>query len=255
MNLITNASEAIGDRDGVIRVTTSQLTVGGSSAFSAAELLAEGDYLLLAVSDTGVGMTPEMQARIFDPFYTTKLAGHGLGLAVVHGIVRNLGGSIRLRSAPGEGTTFEILLPCAEEVVQSASGTIARVEDEGIGSPEATILYVEDEAVLRQATAEMLRKIGYSVLEAHDGTTAVRLIREQQDHIDLLLLDVSLPGATSCEVLEEARRRRPGLRVIITSANSEEMAAASLKRKVERFVRKPYRLGVIIDMLRDALSS
>jgi two-component system CheB/CheR fusion protein len=124
MNLIINASEAIGDQDGVIRVTT-RLITRADSPLAAAEGLATRDYLQLEVSDTGRGMTPETQARVFDPFFTTKSAGHGLGLAVVQGIVRSLGGTIRLASATGKGTTFRIWLPCAEEGRQPTDNTIA----------------------------------------------------------------------------------------------------------------------------------
>ena len=111
MNLATNASEAIGDRDGVIRVTTQRVTVAHGSQLS--EHLAGGEYVQLEVSDTGRGMSPEIQARVFDPFFSTKSAGRGLGLALVHGIVRRLGGAINLASEPGHGTDFQILLPCA----------------------------------------------------------------------------------------------------------------------------------------------
>jgi len=113
MNLVTNASEAIEDRNGVIRMSTSRVTVRRNSR-AIADQLADGDYLQLEVTDTGRGMSLETQAKVFDAFFTTKSAGHGLGLAVVQGIVRGLGGSIHLMSAPGKGTTFQILLPIAE---------------------------------------------------------------------------------------------------------------------------------------------
>ena len=248
MNLITNSSDAIGDSDGVIRVTTRRVPVGRDSPVAASERLAEGDYLQLQVSDTGQGMTPEMQARVFDPFFTTKLAGHGLGLAVVQGIVRTLGGTIRLVSAPGKGTMFQILLPCVEDTAQ-ARRAFSGDEVETLGYRGATILFVEDEDLLRQAASKMFRTRGLSVIEASDGTAALDLIRVHKDQIDVLLLDVTLPGASSREVFEEARRLRPGLPVIVTSANSEEMAVASLARKVERFLRKPYKLSDVVEMI------
>jgi two-component system, cell cycle sensor histidine kinase and response regulator CckA len=206
MNLITNASEAIGNQDGVIRVSTRRVAVGRDSAAATSERLAEGDYLELEVSDTGRGMTPEMQARIFDPFFTTKLTGHGLGLAVVM-------------------------------------------------TRETTILIVEDETLLRDPVSAMLRKRGLSVLEASDGSTALELIRAHKDDIDVVLLDITLPGASSRDVIEETRRLRPGLPVIVTSANSEEMAATSLANRVERFIRKPFKVGDLMDMIREGVSS
>ena len=111
MNLVTNASDAIGDRDGVIRLSTRCVRVDDSELGH----LDEGNYTLLEVADTGCGMTPETQAKVFDPFFTTKFAGHGLGLAIVDGIVRGLRGMIRLNSEPGKGTTFQILLPCDDK--------------------------------------------------------------------------------------------------------------------------------------------
>jgi two-component system CheB/CheR fusion protein len=254
MNLITNASDAIGDRDGLIRVKTACVTVSRDSSRGDSEGLAAGDYLQLEVSDTGRGMTPETQARIFDPFFTTKLAGHGLGLAVVQGIVRSLRGTIRITSAPGKGTTFHILLPCVEGAPQARRGTAARAEGEPPGSRQATVLIVEDENLLRQAASKMLRKKGFSVIEASDGNAALDLLRAHKGEIDVLLLDVTLPGLSSREVLEEGKRLRPDLPVIVTSANSEEMAAAALGGSVEHFIRKPFGLDHLIGLIRESLS-
>jgi signal transduction histidine kinase len=122
MNLVTNASEAIGDRDGVVRVTTRCVTVGQDWSAVTSGGLTEGDYLQLEVFDSGIGIPLDVQARVFDPFFTTKSAGHGLRLAAVHGIVRSLGGSISLKSEPGKGTTFRILLPCSETKVGPTDG-------------------------------------------------------------------------------------------------------------------------------------
>jgi PAS domain S-box-containing protein len=126
MNLVINASDAIGDRDGVIRVTTRHVRVDRTAVLSKG--VSEGNYVQLEISDTGVGMSPETQASIFDPFFTTKSAGRGLGLAVVRGIVRTLRGAIQLASEPGRGTTFQVLLPCAEAPVETTADPIARAE-------------------------------------------------------------------------------------------------------------------------------
>jgi nitrogen-specific signal transduction histidine kinase len=255
MNLITNASEAMGDRDGVIRVTSGQMKISRNSALAATEHLAEGDYLKLEVSDTGRGMSAETQARVFDPFFTTKLAGHGLGLAVVHGIVRSLGGTIRIVSALGEGTTFQILLPSAETTAQAGRSVIALDGKEPPGSRKPIVLIVEDEDLIRLAASKMLRRTGLSVLEAGDGSAALDLIRAHKDKISVILLDITLPGASSREIFEEAKRLRPEMAVIVTSAYSKDMAAASLSAKVDRFIRKPYKLSDLIDMIRQALPS
>ena len=256
MNLFYNASEAIGDQDGVIRVTTRRVIVGGDSPVATSEPLAKGDYVQLEISDTGRGMTPEVQARIFDTFFTTKIGGnHGLGLAGVQKIVERLHGTIRLSSAPGKGTAFQILLPSDESMIAAVHTATDRANDEELAARGKTVLIVEDEDLLRQGVSKMLRKKGLSVLEASDGYTALDLIRTQKDDMDLLLMDITIPGASSREVYEEAERLRPDLPVIVTSANSEEIAAASLAAGIQHFLRKPYRFGDLIVLIRETLSS
>jgi signal transduction histidine kinase len=256
MNLFSNASEAIGDRDGVIRVTTGQVTIDPDSSLATSEPIAEGIYAQLEVSDTGRGMTPEVQAKIFEPFFTTKGTGtHGLGLATVHEIADRLHGIIRLSSAPGEGSTFQIMLPCGEQMLEATHSGIARAGYETLASRGATILVVEDEDLLRQGVSKMLRMDGLSVLEASDGSAALDVIRARNGDIDVLLLDITLPGASSRKVYEEAKRLRPDLPVIVTSAKSEGKAAAFLATEIERFIRKPFRLGDLSDIIRQILSS
>lgn len=247
MNLVTNASEAIGDRDGVIRVTTQRVTVGHSSR--AMERLPEGEYIQLKISDTGCGMSPEKQARVFDPFYSTKSGSRGLGLAVVHGIVRHLGGAINLVSEPGSGTTVEILLRCTDTSSAAIPGPITGIGHPSPLSQATTVLVVEDEDPLRQAVSKMLVKSGFSVIEARDGSAALEAIRGQNNPIHVLLLDITLPGASSREVLQEARRLRPEMRVVVTSAYTEEMVAASLQGAIEQFIRKPYRLDDLVRLI------
>jgi nitrogen-specific signal transduction histidine kinase/CheY-like chemotaxis protein len=238
MNLATNASEAIGDRDGVIRVTTQRVMVAHSS--QASEPLTGGEYVQLEVSDTGRGMPPEIQPRVFDPFFSTKSPGRGLGLALVHGIVGRLGGAINLASEPGHGTKVQILLPCNGTGSPANPGHISETGQPAQESPATTVLVVEDEAGLRQAVSKMLGKRGFSVIEAPDGTAALDAIRGEGNPIDVLLLDITLPGASGREVLQEARRLRPEMRVVVTSAYTEEVAAEYLESKIEQFIRKPY---------------
>src|SRR5215472_16034632 len=237
MNLITNASDAIGDRDGVIRVVTRRLTLGADSA-TVSESLSEGDYLVLEVSDTGCGMSRETQDRVFDPFFTTKAVGRGLGLAVVSGIVRGLGGAIRLTSQLGKGTSFQILLPCAQTTGEAAFHSMSTIE--GLAGPtrHAAILVVEDEDVLRQAIAKTLRMNGFDVFEAADGSLAIDLLRANGSKIDAILLDMTLPGASSREVLAEAANVRPDIRVVLTSAYGQEMfSGATNGPQIRSFIR------------------
>jgi PAS domain S-box-containing protein len=254
MNLVMNASEAIGDRDGVIRVATRHVITGASEATSKG--LREGDYLELEVSDNGAGMPPETQARVLDPFFTTRSAGRGLGLAVVHGIVRNLHGAIDLASQPGKGTTFRIMIPSVETGPRETAGPIPPEEEVVPLSHEGTVLVVEDENLLRRAVARQLRRRGFEVLEAADGSAATDLLREQGGKIDAILLDLTIPGRSSQEVVVEAAQARPDLKVIVTSAYSEEMVTAALSSPLIRaFVRKPFRLENLAETLRNVISS
>jgi CheY-like chemotaxis protein len=258
MNLVTNASEAIGDRDGEIRVVTECLAMGQGANVPEVKDLPEGDYLRLEVSDTGCGMTPETQRRVFDPFFTTKFAGRGMGLAVVQQIVRRHGGAIHVVSSAGQGTSVQVVLPCTTET----GGVSGEARNAGGRAPElqprteGRILIVEDEPALRGAVSKMLRRKGFSVIEASDGSTALELIRTHQDHIDAMLLDYTLPGVSSRGVLEEAGRLRPGLVAILTSAHSQESVTASFAGlTVEHFIRKPFRIDQLVSLLRDALSA
>jgi CheY-like chemotaxis protein len=252
MNLVTNASDALRNRDGVIRVTTTCVQVGNSSAG-----LATGDYLQLDVSDTGCGMTPETQAKAFDPFFTTKSApGHGLGLAVVYGIVRGLGGTVLLESELEKGTKFQVLLPCAETKAGTTRDAMSGVGAMAGPSQRATLLVVEDEGSLREAVAKMLRNTGFEVFEAADGSSAIEVLRANGDKIDVMLLDMTIPGASSPEVVAEAAKTWPDIRVILTSAYSQEMITWAMSvPQIRSFIRKPFQLGDLVNTLRNILSS
>ncbi len=255
MNLISNASEAIGDRDGVIRVATSKVTAGPDSPVPASKRMSGRDYILLEVTDTGRGMTPEVQARIFDPLFTTKrTGGHGHGLTVVQRILDRLHGTVQVSSAPGEGTAFQIFLP-SEATGASEANPASSVATETLQPVHATILVVDDEELLRQAVSKILRRHGFSVMEASDGSAALDALRAHREGIDLLVLDITLPGASSREVYYEARQLKPGLPVIVISAKSEEMAGNSLGTKVEHFLRKPFLSVDLIDRIQTALAS
>jgi CheY-like chemotaxis protein len=244
MNLITNASQAIGERDGMIHVTTERVT------------LPEGDHVRLAVADTGCGMTEETQARVYDPFFTTKVAGRGLGLAAVRGIVRAHGGAIKLTSQPGKGTTFEILLPGSGQPPKQDIMSQTRSSAEQGSGATRTVLMVEDEEVLRLSVSKMLRKKGFSVIEAGDGYSALDLFRAHKNRIDVILLDMTIPGASSREVIVEAGKIRPDIRIVLTSAYSRSMAVSSLDApQIKGFVRKPFQIDELVQLLRATLST
>jgi PAS domain S-box-containing protein len=252
MNLVMNASDAIGDRDGVVRVTTRRTTVGRDAMIWKG--VAEGDYLQVEVSDTGHGMTPETQARMFDPFFTTRSAGHGLGLAVVHGIVRSLRGSINVASEPGKGTTFEVLLPCAAPALE-AGGPLRRAEEPARELQPCSVLVVEDEDALRGPVTKMLRKAGFVVFEASDGSSAIEVLRANGGKVDVILLDLTIPGPTSREVVAQAVQARPDAKVVLTSAYSEETARGAVSaEQVRGFIRKPFQLAELVRTLRNVAS-
>jgi len=242
MNLVINASEALGEEEGIISVNLARIPSGS-----------EGDHIRLEVSDTGCGMTDEVRGKMFDPFFTTKFAGRGLGLASVQGIVRSHGGVLDVASAPGRGCRIEILLPCATEPEQpSLHAPLSK--DDGTNL-SATILVIEDEDTLRHAVSRMLRKKDLNVIEAGDGKTALELFRANARRIDLVLLDMTLPGMQGREVLEELRRIQPDLKVIITSAWGRDQANATLGGlQPWLYVRKPYQFNELMGLLRTVCS-
>jgi two-component system, cell cycle sensor histidine kinase and response regulator CckA len=157
---------------------------------------------------------------VFDPFFTTKSAGRRLGLAIVQGIVRRLSGAIRSTSEPDKGTTVQVLLPCAKTAAAKSSQAISTHGNPTVTSQHAAILVVEDEANLRQAVIKMLRNIGFEVFQAADGNSAIDLFREHGRRIDAILLDMTLPGPSGHEIIAEAAKLKPEIRVISTSAYS-----------------------------------
>jgi len=198
-------------------------------------------------------MTETVQAKIFDPFFSTKFVGRGLGLAVVRGILRGQGGAIDVMSSPGEGATFKVFLPCAPEratkPIAPSSSSVAQAK-----ARTETILVVEDEQILRLAVSKGLRKCGFAVMEATDGSDAVDLLRTHEESIDVVLLDFTLPGTSSREVFEKTQRMRPDLKVIVTSAYSKDTVDASFTGlKVEHFIRKPFQLDDLAQLLGEIL--
>jgi PAS domain S-box-containing protein len=244
MNLVTNASEAIGLHGGVIALRTAA-AAAANTVPSAART-----YVALEVSDTGCGIPAEAESRVYDPFYTTKSAGHGLGLAVVQRIVHGLGGSIAFETKPDRGTTFRILLPSTDEPAPSAASARMPWVQEPLDRA-GTVLVVEDEDSLRVAVAQLLRRNAFTVLEAADGTAALSLLREHNDRIATVLLDLTLPGGPSREVFAEARRLRPETKVILTSAYGPQKVDEFFPgMMIDAFIRKPYQLSELLSLVR-----
>jgi two-component system, cell cycle sensor histidine kinase and response regulator CckA len=254
MNLIINASQAIGDKDGVIYVRTSRAAESPNLAPNDGAD-SQDNNIRLEISDTGCGMTEAQKAKIFDPFFTTKPGGHGLGLAVVHGIVQSNGGVINVVSTPGGGTTFEVLLPCAERRAEIASPAVFAPTPEEPSAMSGTVLLVEDEDTLRLATATALRKKGFSVLAAIDGRSAVEIFRAHAEDIEVVLLDLTLPGISGLEVFRQIRLIKPGEIIVVTSAYDQKIAGSATScEQPARFLRKPYRFSDLMRLLQEARS-
>jgi two-component system, cell cycle sensor histidine kinase and response regulator CckA len=217
LNLVVNARDAM-PGGGRLLVAASGNTVAGERA--AALDVPPGDYAVLTVRDTGVGIPPEHRGQLFEPFFTTKPAGAGtgLGLATCHMIARQAGGAIEVESRPGGGSAFRVLLPLAE-------GTPVATDPRASAVPRGTetILLVEDEPRVRAVASRMLTALGYTVLEAENGVAALDLLTREGDRVALLLTDVVLPGLGGRELAERARAQRPGLRVLYASGYAEDV--------------------------------
>ena len=222
LNLAVNARDAM-PRGGRLRLATGAVTFEETHATAGANLPA-GTYAMLAVSDTGTGIAPEIRDRLFEPFFTTKARGQGtgLGLATVYGIVQQSGGGVEVASVPGNGTTFVLYFPVApagEPPVEEVVPCARIVRERGAG----TILLAEDDDAVRAIAREALERAGYQVLAAANGAAALALASAHEGAIDLLLTDVIMPGMNGRELAATLTRRRPGLRVLFASGYTDNV--------------------------------
>ena len=253
MNLITNASEALQDGSGVISISTGSMSCDADylNGTFIDQDLAPGTYTYLEVSDTGVGMDEQARERVFDPFYTTKFTGRGLGLAAVLGIVRGHSGAIKVYSEPGKGTTMKVLFP-ATSSDDLSGGAEQTVEIQWVG--RGLVLLVDDEESVRAVGASMLQHAGFDVITASDGEEAVALFRRRRDDVDCVLLDLAMPGLDGVETFRELRRVRADVPVVLTSGYSEQEAVNRFSgKKLAGFVQKPFRLAELMGTLKQAM--
>jgi signal transduction histidine kinase len=260
MNLVTNASEALEGRRGRVWVRTSTVDASGAQFTRVAT---PDDFVMLEVRDEGCGIPAQKLESIFDPFYTTKPSGHGLGLAAVLGIVRSHGGDIEVDSSVGEGTCFRVLLRCPD------AKTLAAAEHQDaprarIRLPTATdlsqlrgiaprrtvkaredgpgyVLIVDDEQMIRELAGEVLEGAGHRVLLAHDGDDGLRVFDAHAQDIDLVVLDRTMPGLDGLELLARMRKRRPDMPAIISSGYAQDEGSRQLRALgIDAVLQKPW---------------
>jgi PAS domain S-box-containing protein len=244
-NLVINAGEAIGERSGMVTIETGvrDLPEGapGEPSFGR---LAPGRYVFASVEDTGDGMDTKTRARIFDPFFSTKFTGRGLGLAAAMGIARAHRGAILVESEPGKGSRFEVLLPA----IRSA-GLLEAPPD--AAARRATILVVDDEEIVRRAATSVLERKGYGVLLAENGQQAIDLFRERAGDIALVVLDLTMPVMGGEEAARQLQTIRADVPILVSSGyNEHEVARRFSGARVAGYLRKPYTASTLLERIK-----
>jgi PAS domain S-box-containing protein len=252
VNLAVNARDAM-PRGGKLTIETADTQVDEAYADQRAELR-PGRYVTVKVSDTGTGIPQEVIGRVFEPFFTTKPKGEGsgLGLATTYGIIAQAGGTVRIYSEPGLGTTLTVLLPVTD---QSAEPVQPRVSEPDHSGGEV-ILVVEDEAAMREVTRRMLDSAGYQVLAAASGEEALDIAARPQIHIDVLLTDVVMPKMQGKELADRLRRKEPGLKVVFMSGYTQGLLGAQgVLEPGVHLIEKPFSKASMLAKLREVLAA
>jgi signal transduction histidine kinase/ActR/RegA family two-component response regulator len=251
MNLCLNASEAMSERGGILSITTDKVTL---SKEDVARCLysppAPGAFAVFEVSDTGSGMDEATLARIFEPFFSTKSQGRGLGLAAVVNIVKTHRGGIEVISTPGEGSTFRVYLPATAKQWPKEI-----VERQSQSRGTQTILFVDDEEMLRSLSKRALEQFGYRVLLAADGVEAVRLYREHEHEIDLVVLDLSMPRKGGEDAFQEMHAINASVKVLLCCGYNEALANKKIATEnLVGFLPKPFGLETLAQTVQNALN-
>jgi CheY-like chemotaxis protein len=252
VNLVVNARDAMPD-GGKLTIETRSVVLGPE--FTKQHGIAAGPYVLMAFTDTGVGMDPATQARIFEPFFTTKPRGQGtgLGLATVYGIIKQSGGTVSVYSEPNRGSTFKLYLPqVSEEAREVGELAVPLVAADGSG----TVLLVEDEEIVRTLAARVLKASGYRVLVAANPAEAGRASAEHAGPIDLLLTDVIMPGTTGPRLAAELVAARPEMRVLYMSGFTENaIVHHGVLAPETQFLHKPFTPAALTAKVREVLAT
>jgi DNA-binding NarL/FixJ family response regulator len=249
LNLAVNASEAM-PAGGTLEISTRN--ADAAEAALPKPVARTGRYLVLSVSDEGHGMDAETREWLFEPFFTTKQGGSGLGLATVYGIVNQCAGFIHVESELGQGSRFEVWLPCAEVKASLSTGDSPAGGKAQMSA--GTVLLAEDEQLVRDLAVAVLERAGYRVLAAASGDRALELCREHTDEIDVLISDMVMPGIGGRELTEEVLRLRPSARVVLMSGYSDEPRSIGIHDDAQtRFLQKPFLPSELLSCIRELL--
>jgi CheY-like chemotaxis protein len=249
LNLCINARDAM-PAGGTLTIGA-RLAVVDTAAALAVRDIQPGSYVVISVADTGVGMTDEVKQRIFEPFFTTKPRdkGTGLGLAMVHGLVRSAGGTITVESTPGVGTTIELYLPASAHTPRRPTPAVEHERVVRPDSEQATVLVADDERGLREMMRLVLEHEGYAVLEAADGAEALRVVEARPD-IDAVLLDVQMPVLNGLDAYVRLRSLHPQLPVMLGTGYVGDAELAALREAgADELLTKPYDIRELLERL------
>jgi CheY-like chemotaxis protein len=251
LNLALNARDAM-PAGGRLTIETANARLDSDYAAQHPEIR-PGQYVMIAISDTGQGMSGDVVRRAFEPFFTTKEVGKGtgLGLSMLYGFVQQSGGHIKIYSEPGQGTTVRMYFPRAEAPVTPATEPVVEVQP---SAGSETILVVEDDALVRAHVAAQLTELGYRVIAAANGVEAMQIL-ERETHVDLLFTDVVMPGGLNGrELASKARALRPGLRILFTSGYAENSVVHGGRLDAGvHLLAKPYRKRDLTQKVREVL--
>lgn len=253
LNLVINARDAMPD-GGELLIETANVYLDGSD-ITTLEPVKAGDYLMLAVSDNGTGMTPSVRAKAFDPFFTTKPIGQGtgLGLSMIYGFAQQSGGHVSLDSLPGQGTCVRLYLPRLHSL-EREHPAVAPVRQPVPSATGETVMVVEDDPAVRMLVLDLLRELGYQAFEAEDAKSALPLL-ESDLRVDLLVTDVGLPGMNGRQLAEIARQHRPGLKILFMTGYAQKAAERQgfLEDGMD-MVAKPFAIELLANKIRTMIS-
>ncbi|MCC6488004.1 MAG: response regulator [Candidatus Hydrogenedentes bacterium] len=253
MNLITNASDAVEEAGGNIRIATGVMYADQAylTATYLQDDLEEGRYVFIEVADTGCGMDQQTVSRMFDPFFSTKFTGRGLGLAAVLGIVRAHKGAIKVDSAPNQGTQFRVIFPCQELQAEAAR---PQPPEREAPATEGLVLVVDDEPTIRRVVRLTLERVGYRVITANDGREGVKEFENHRDEIQCIILDMTMPVMDGKETYYALRKMHPSVPIILSSGYSQADARIRLEELgTITFIQKPYTTTTLIETVRKAV--